>query len=179
MLADISWPFEEPTWIQASLNARIAGNGVMQPSHAKFKDLGTLNTMVPTSPKTTANLGGVAKWTKNPTLHDLKQIKRSHILTHSSVQTAKEITKLIPTCVHSGDIDSIGNGSKRSTLRSVKTGPNWFVLWRTANLNYDYEKSQNFLAKRLEKLPHCQHNSRDSKLVQHYLHPGIPLVQNP
>jgi len=179
MSADILRPFEEPTWIQASLNARIAGNGIMQSSHAEFKDLGALNTMVPTSPKTTANLGGVAKWTKNPTLYNLKQRKGSHVLTHSSVRTAKEITKLIPTCVHSGDIDSIGNGSKRSTLRSVKKGPNRFVFWRTANLNYDCEKSQNFLTKCLEKLPYYQHNSRDSKLVQHHFHPRTPLVWNP
>jgi len=87
-----------------------------------------LNATVPTSPKATANSGGVVKRTKNPTLHNLKQRKGSHVLTHSSVQITKEITKLILTCIHSGDIDLIGSGSKRSTLRSIKTGPNQFVL---------------------------------------------------
>jgi len=118
-----------------------------------------LNTIVPTSPKTTANLGGVAKQTKSPTLHNLKQRKGSYVLTHSSVRTAKEITKLIPICIHSGDIDSIGSGNKRSTLRSVKTGPSQFILWRTANLNYDCKKSQNFFTKYSKKLPHCQYHS--------------------
>ena len=33
----------------------------MQLSCAEYKDLGVLNAMVPTSPKTTANSGGVAK----------------------------------------------------------------------------------------------------------------------
>ena len=178
MLADILQPFKEPTWIQASLNARIAGNRITQLSCAKYKDLDVLNAIVPTSPKTTVNLGSIAKWTKCPTLHDLKQRKRSHVLTHLSVWTAEEITKLILTCVHSGDIDSIGSGNKRSTLRSVKTGPSRFVLWRTANLNYDHEKSQNVFTKHLEKLPHYQYHSWDSKPVQHYLHPRTPLVWN-
>ena len=178
MLADILQPFEEPTWIQVSLNARIAGNGVTQLFCAKYKDLDVLNAMVPTSLKTTANLGGIAKWTKSPTLYNLKQRKGSHVLTHSSVWTAKEITKLIPIYVCSGDIDSIGSGNKRSILRSMKTGPIWFVLWRTVNLNYDCEKSQNCFAKCLEKLPYCQHHSWDSKPVQHCLHPRTPLVRN-
>jgi len=107
-----------------SLNARIAGNGDTQCSCAEYKDLGVLNAIVSTNLKTTTNSGGVAKRTKNPTLYDLKQRKRSHVLTHSSVRIAKEITKLTPTCVRSGDIDLIGSGSKRSMLRSVKTGPN-------------------------------------------------------
>ena len=127
----------------------------MQLFHAKYKDLDVLNAIVPTSPKTTTNLGGVAKQTESPTLHDLKQRKGSHVLTHSSVWTAEEITKLIPICVHSGDIDLIGSGNKRSMLRSMKTDPSRFVLWRMANLNYDHEKSQNFFAKHPEKLPHC------------------------
>ena len=176
--ADISWPFEEPTWIQVSLNARIAGNGIIQLFRAKYKNLDVLNATVPTSLKTTANLGGIAKWTKSPTLHNLKQRKGSHVLTHSSVWTAEEITKQIPICVHSGDIDSIGSGNKRSMLRSVKIGPSQFVLWRTVNLNYNCEKSQNFFTKHLEKLPHCQHHSQDSKPVWHHLHPRTPLVQN-
>ena len=179
MSADILWPFKEPTWIWMSLNAWIAGNGITQLSCAEYKDLGTLNAIVLTSPKTTMNLGGVAKQTKNPTLHNLKQRKGSHVLTHSSVRTTKKITKLIPTCVHSRDIDSIGSGSKRSTLRSMKTGPNRFILWRMVNLNYDCEKSQNFLTKCLEKLPHRQHNSWDSKPVWHHLHSRTPLVWNP
>jgi len=44
-----------------SLNTRIAGNGVTQLFCAKYKDLDVLNAMVPTSLKTTANLGGIAK----------------------------------------------------------------------------------------------------------------------
>jgi len=69
------------------------------------------------------NSGGVAKQMKSTTLHNLKQRKGSYVLTHSSVRTAEEITKLIPICAHSGDIDLIGSGNKRSMLRSMKTGP--------------------------------------------------------
>ena len=179
MLKYILWPFKEPIWIQASYNARIAGNGITQHSCAKYKDLDVLNAMLPTSVKTTANSGDVAKQMKSPTLHNLKQRKGSYVFTHSSVWTAEEITKLIPICICSGDIGSIGSGNKRSMLRSMKTGPSQFVLWRMVNLNYDCEKPQNFFAKHLEKLPHHQHHSWDSKLVWHHLHLRTSLVWNP
>ena len=127
MLVGTLWPFKKPIWTQTSLNARIAGNRAMLPFHAEFKDLDMLNAMVPTNPKTTTNSDGVAKWTRSPILLDLKQRKKSHVLIHSSVQTAEEITKQIPICVCSGDIDSIESGNKRSMLRSIKIGPSWFA----------------------------------------------------
>jgi len=43
------------------LNARIVGNGTTQLSHVEFKNQNASNAMVPTSPKTIANLGGVAR----------------------------------------------------------------------------------------------------------------------
>jgi len=42
-------------------NARIAGNGVMQLSHAESKDQNASNVIVLTSPKTIVNLDGVVR----------------------------------------------------------------------------------------------------------------------
>jgi len=89
---------------------------------AKYKDLSVSNVTVPTSQKITMNLDGVARQTKKQTHPDLKQRKGSHALIHSNARTAKVITKLIPICIHSGDIDSTRSGNKRNMLRSMKTG---------------------------------------------------------
>jgi len=43
------------------LNVRIVRNGAMRLSHVEFKDQNASNIMVPTSPKTIANLGGIAR----------------------------------------------------------------------------------------------------------------------
>jgi len=50
------------------LNVRIVGNGAMQLSRVKFKKQNTSNAMVPTSPKTIANSGGVARQMTESTL---------------------------------------------------------------------------------------------------------------
>jgi len=65
-------------------NARTVGSGVTLPFHAKSKVLNALNAMVPTSLKTTTNLGGVARPTKRLTLLDWRQRKGSHVLIYSS-----------------------------------------------------------------------------------------------
>jgi len=56
----------------------------MLPFHAKSKVLNVLNTMVPTSLKTTTNLGGVARPTKRLTLLNWRQRKGSRVLIHLS-----------------------------------------------------------------------------------------------
>ena len=178
MLANILWQFKGPTWIQEFPNARIAGNGVMLYSHARFKDPSTSNAMVLTNLKTTANLGGAAKQMRNLTHPDSKRRKESHALTHPNAQTAEVIIKPTPTCVHSGDIGSTESGNKRNILRSMITGPNQFVLRQTASSNNDYMKSQSFFAKCLEKFAYHQHHSWDSELFWYYLHSRTPLVKN-
>jgi len=56
----------------------------MPPFYAKSKVLNALNAIVPTSLKTTTNLGGVARPTKRLTLLNWKQRKGSCVLIHSS-----------------------------------------------------------------------------------------------
>ena len=168
--------FGEPIWTLEFPYARIARNGAMLRFCVKYKDLSALNVMVPTSQKITANLGGAARRMKNLIHSNLKWRKRNHALIHSNAQTVEVITKLIPICVHSGDIDSTESGNKRNTLRSMKTGSSQFILWGMANLNNNCTKSQSIFTKCSEKLPYHQYHSWDSKSIQHHLHPRTPLV---
>jgi len=110
-------------------SVKIAGSGVTRHSHAESKDQNVSNATVLTNPKTIRNLDGVVRQMIRSILQDWKRKKRNHALTHSNAQIAEEIIKQTPTNVHSGDTGSIGNGSKGSILRSVKTGPSQFV-WK-------------------------------------------------
>ena len=178
MSKDILWQFEKQTWIQVFLNARIVVNGAMRLSRVEFKDQNTSNAMVPTSPKTIANSGGVARRMTRSIFWGWKQRKENYVLIHSNARTVKKITKQIPTNVCFRDTGLIESGNKKNMLRSVITDPSWFVLRWTVNLNYDCEKPQNSFAKCSQKLPHCQHPPWDSKLVWHHFHPRTPVVRN-
>ena len=70
--------------------------------------------------------------TLKSTLLDLKPKRANLALTPSSAPTAKEITKLTPMTAHFGGIASTGNGTSKSTPRSVKTGLNLSVLMQMA-----------------------------------------------
>jgi len=59
---------------------------------------------------------------------DWKPRRVNHAPTHSNVLTAGATTKPTPTSVHFGDTDSIGNGTRKSMPRSMKTDQNQFVL---------------------------------------------------
>ena len=127
--------------------------------HARFKDPSASNATVPTNQKITANSNGAAKQMRNLTYSDLKQRKGSCALTLSNIQTAEAITKLTSTCVHSRGIGSTESGNKRNILRSMKTGPNQFILREMVSSNNNHMKSQSFFAKCLEKFTYHQHHS--------------------
>ena len=154
MLEDILWQFEEQTWIQVFLNARIVGNRATRLSCVEFKNQNISNAMVSTSLKTIANSGGVARQMTRSTLQGCKQRKENYVLIHSNAQTVEEITKQIPTNVRFGDTGLIGSGNKKNMLRSMITDPSQFVLRWMVNLNYDCEKPQNSFTKCLQKLPY-------------------------
>jgi len=120
--------FGEPIWTLEFPYARIAGNRAMLHFHVKYKNLSALNVTVPISQKITMNLDGAARRMKNLTHPNLKWRKGNYAIIHSNAQTVEVITKLIPICVHSGDINSTGSGNKRNMLRSMKTGSSQFVL---------------------------------------------------
>jgi len=96
----------------------------MQHFHAKFKRLNASNAMGRTNWNTTKNLDGTARLMPRSTRQDWKQKKGNHAPTHSSVQTVVETIKQTPTNVRFGVTGSIGNGIRRSILRSMRTDPN-------------------------------------------------------
>ena len=152
MLATISLLLEEQTWILVFPSAKTAGNGVIPLSHAEYKEQSVSNAMAPTSPNTTENLVDAAKLILKLTHLDWKLKRASYAPIHSNVPTAKETTKPTPTPACFGDITSIENGMWKSTLRSVRTGHNQFILKWTASLTNDCAKSQNFFTKCSQEL---------------------------
>jgi len=109
-------------------SVKPAGSGVTQHFRAEFKGLNASNAMGHTNQNTTKNLDGAARLTPRSTHQDWKQKKGNHAPTHSSVQTVTETIKQTPTNIHFGVTGSIGNGIRRSTLRSVRTDPNRSAL---------------------------------------------------
>ena len=170
--------WEVPTWIPEFPNARIAGNGATLLSHAISKEPNVLNAMALTSWSTIESLDGVVKPTTKLTHLGSKprRANRAHI--HSSAPIAKEITKLTPTLVHSGGTDSIGNGTSRNMLRSVKTDHNHSVLKQTVHSINDYSQTQNILTKRSQELAHHKRHPQNPFPLRHYLNPGTALVWN-
>jgi len=86
------------------------------------------NAMVLTNLNTIENLVGVARQIPRSTHQDWKPRRANHAPTHSNVLTVGATTKLTPTNVRFGDTDSIGNATRKSTPRSVKTDQNQFIL---------------------------------------------------
>ena len=97
--------------------------------------------MVLTNWKIIVNLDGITRQIKKQTPLDSKQRKGNYAHTHSNVQTVREIIKLTQINVHSGDIDSTGNGSRKNMLRSMKIGSNQFALWGVVNVKNDFIKT--------------------------------------
>jgi len=86
------------------------------------------NATVLTNLITIENSVGVARQMPRSTCQDWKPRRVNHAPTHSNVLTAEATTKPTPTSVCFGDTDSIGNGTRKSMLRSMKTDQNQFVL---------------------------------------------------
>jgi len=127
-------------WIRVYLNVKTARNGVMWCFLAESKNPSALSAMVLTSWKITVNLDSAARRMKKQILLDSKQRKRNHAYICSNVQTVMVTTKLTQIYVHSGGIDSIRSGNRRSMLRSVKTGSSRFALWEAVSLKNDHTK---------------------------------------
>jgi len=179
MLAAALRPFGEPTWTPAFSSVKTAGNGDTQHFRVESKVPNASNAMVLTNLNTIENSVGVARQMPRSTCQDWKPRRVNHAPTHSNVLTAGATTKLALTNVCFGDTNSIGNSTRKSTLRSVKTDQNQFVLKWTTLLYYDYQKPQKSLSKCTQKLSHHQYNPQNTSLFQHHSNPRTTLVQNP
>ena len=147
----------------------------MQPSLAESKAPSALSTMVHTNLKTTENLGGTAKRMRRWTLHVSRLRRATHVLIHSDALIVGAITKPTLTSAHSRGIDSTENSTKRSVLRSMKTGSNRFALWRATSSKYDFEKPQYSFTKCSQEPSYCQYYPQDSITLWHYSYPRTTL----
>jgi len=103
-------------------NAKTAGGGDTQPFLAESKVPSASSATVHTNLRTTVNSDGAAKQTRRQTHLVSRQRKMNHASTHSNALIVGANTKPTPTSAHSRGIDSIENGTKRNTLKSMTTG---------------------------------------------------------
>jgi len=91
----------------------------------------------PTNQRTIVNLAGAARPTKKLTYHISKPKKANCACTLLSVPTVEVNIRWTLQHVHSGRTTLIESGTRRSTLRFVKTGSTQFVRLGTGTLNND------------------------------------------
>ena len=163
-------------WIWVCPSARTAGGGVTQPSHAESKGRNASNTMDLTNLRTTVNLGGAARWTKNWTHHVLKQRRVNCVPILSNAPTVRETTKPIQINAYSEDTVLTENGTSRNMPKSITTDSNQSTLQRAINRKYDFEESQSPFPKCAEKPSHRQHHPWDSDTLWHHLDPRTAIV---
>ena len=104
------------------------------------------------------NLAGITRPTKRLTHYTLKPRKVNCIYTLSSVPIVKVNIRRTLQHVHSGRTASIENGTRRNTLRSMKTGSTQFVWLGMGKLNNDLQQSKDLFPERSQKYVNCQYH---------------------
>ena len=127
MWESISPQSEELTWTLVFHNVKIVGNRDTSPCLVEYKDWSVSSITDLTNLKTNVNLGSAAKLTKKQTHYVLKPKKVNHVCMLSNALTAKETIRQTLIFVHSGNIGSTMNGTRKNILRSMKTGQNKFT----------------------------------------------------
>jgi len=118
-----------------SRSVKTAGDGVTQLFHVRSKVQSASSAMNPTNWRTIANSAGIARLTKKLIHHTSKPKKANYAYTCSSVPIVKVNIRQTPQHVCSERTTSIESGTRRSTLRSVKTRSNQFVQLGTETFN--------------------------------------------
>ena len=126
-LVGLSQLLEMLTWTLRFCNVKITGNRVTPHSCIESKESNASSIMSPINLKIIVSLASVAKLTQRQISLTLKWRKSNHVLIHSNVLTVEMTIKQTQTHIPFGDIDSIESGTRKSMLRSVKTGPNQFI----------------------------------------------------
>jgi len=109
------------------LNTRTAGNRIMQPFLAEFKNQNVPNVIVPTNLNTTDILCGVANVVASLISLDWESSRENITPTPSNASIVKITTKQTLTFVFSGSIGLIANGIQKNTKKSMTLGNNQFV----------------------------------------------------
>jgi len=110
-----------------SYSLKIVGSGNIPPSYVKLKVQSASSATDPTRVNIINTLHSVARQIPKSTHLDLKKNKGNHILTCLNAFTARGITKLTPTSVHSRSITSTKNSMLRNTRKSETIKPSQFA----------------------------------------------------
>ena len=161
MLDNILWLLGQPMQTLESRNVKTAGNRVTWHFLVGFKVQSASSTMDPTNQRIIMNSAGATKPTKKQTHHTLKPRKVNYACTSSSASTIETNIRQTLTYVHSGRIYSIENGTRRNTLRSVKTGSTLFIQLGIRKLINDLWQTKDLVPECLQKHVHCQHHPWD------------------
>ena len=90
-----------------------------------------------TNQRIIVNLASITRPTKRLTHHVLELRKASYVRTLSSVPIVEANIRRTLQHVHSGRTTSIESGTRRNTLRSMKTGSTQFIRLAIEKLNND------------------------------------------
>jgi len=164
------------TWTPGFHNVKIARNEVISCSCVESKELNVSSVMGLTNLKIIVSSAGVVKLTQRRTPLALKQRKVNHVLIHSNVLTVKATIKQTQTHVPFGDIDSTESGTRRSMLRSMKTGPNQFVQLWTTTLNNDLWLFKSFFSECPKEFANYQYHPWDLNRFWHHFHLRTAMV---
>ena len=163
-------------WTLEFHSVKTAGNGVTWLFHVGYKIQSVSSAMNPTNWKTIVNLAGITRPTKKLIHHILKPKRTNCACTYSSVPIVEANIRWTPQHVHSGRTISIESGTRRSTLRSIKTGSNQFVWLGIGILNNDLRQVKYLLLECPWKHVNCQHYCRDSLSLRYHPYPRTSLV---
>jgi len=111
--------------------------------------------MDPTNQRIIANLAGTARLMKRLTHHALKPRKMNYACTPLSVPIVEVNIRQTLLYVCSGRTASIENGTRKNTLRSMKTGSTQSVWLGMGKLNNDLQQSKDLFPERLQKCVNC------------------------
>jgi len=105
-------------------SVKTVGDGITWLFHVGSKVQSVSSTIDPTNRRTIMNSAGIARLMKRLIHYASKPKKANHVHTPSSVPIVEANIRQTPQHVRSGRTVSIESGTRRSTLRSMKTGSN-------------------------------------------------------
>ena len=159
-----------------SYSVKTAGDGITRLFHVGSKVQSASSVMDLTNWRTIVNSAGIPRPMKKLIHYTSKLKKTNYACTHSSVPIVEVNIRRTPQHVHFGGTISIESSTRRSILRSVKTGSNQFVWLGTGIFNNDLQQSKDLLPECPQKCVNCQHYPWDSLSLWYYLYPRPALV---
>ena len=170
------WQLGLLMWTLESHSVKTAEDKITRLFHVGSKVQSVLSAMNPTNQRTIVNSAGVVRPTKKLIHHISKSRKANCACTHSSVLIVEANIRWTSQHVHSGRTISIESGTRKSTLRSIKTGSNQFVWLGIEILNNDLQQIKYLPPECPQKHVNCQHYCWDSLSLWYHPYPRTSLV---